>query len=340
MSLVRYIIRRIFTSLITIFSVLIITFFITRALPGDPVLIRLPDRYTEEQYLKQMKRMGLDQPVFVQLIIFMKDMLTGNWGFSFTLMRDSQVWDLIIQKLPRSLEIMFISMIIAIFFGLMLGKIAGAHKNSKQDTLIRIISYLFVSIPAFILILFILQVNINTPFNILPMWGYKTFEYPEPPVITNFPLIDSLISGKWYLFVDLLWHMIVPVSAMVIVQLVLIMRQTRASMIDIMEQDFILTARAKGFSEKYIRNKHAFKNAIAPGIVASGFGFAVILGGMIAVERLYYIPGMGWLFYDATQWLDYPVIIACIFVYSIVAISFNFITDLIVAILDPRIRIK
>jgi len=316
MSFSRYIARRIFTSILTIFGILVITFFISRTLPGDPAWMRLPAKATYEQYLAQRKRLGLDKPFYVQFIIFVKDMFTGNWGFSYTLTRDSPVWDLVMQKLPRSLEIMFISMTIAIIFGLMLGKIAGAHKNSKRDIFIRCLSYFFVSIPAFVIILFFMQLYVNTSFRIFPLCGYKTFDYEEPPTITNFPLFDSLISGKLYLFVDLLWHMIVPVSAM------------------------ILVARAKGCTKKYIMNKHAFKNAVPPGIIASGMGFAIMLGGMIAVERLYYFPGLGWMFHDAIYYSDYNVITATIFVFSIVSIIFNFISDLLIAMLDPRIRLK
>jgi peptide/nickel transport system permease protein len=231
-------------------------------------------------------------------------------------------------------------MTIAIISGLKLGKIAGGNKNSKKDISIRILSYFFVSIPAFVVIIFVWQVNINTPFNIFPMGGYKSSEFSDPPVITYIPLLDCLISGRIYLFADYLWHLVVPVSAMTVVQLVIIMRQTRASMIDTMEKDYIRTVQAKGFSKRYIINKHAFKNAAPSGIIASGLGFTIILGGMIAVEKIYQLPGLGYLFLRSIEWSDYPVIIATVFIFSIVAISFNFISDLVIALIDPRIKIK
>ena len=136
MSLYKYIIKRILTSLITVFGILIITYVITRALPGDPAMNRMYAASTYEDYLAERARLGLDEPIYVQFLIFIKDMLTGNWGYSYLLVKDSQVWDIINQKLPRSLEIMFISMAIAIALGLLLGKVAGAHKNSKKDTAI------------------------------------------------------------------------------------------------------------------------------------------------------------------------------------------------------------
>lgn len=340
MSLYTYILKRIFSSAIIVLGVLIITFFLTRTLPGDPVVMRLPERYTEEDYLAEWRRLGLNRPIYIQFLIFIKDIFSGNWGFSYYLIRNSQVKDLIMQRLPRSLEIMFITMSIAIILGMKLGKIAGANEHSKKDNVLRIFLYSFVSIPTFIIIIFMMLLYATTPFKIFPMFGIKTDYYPNPPVITNFPLIDSFISGNWYLFFDYLWHLVVPISAMVLIQTVIIMRQTRASMIVIMEKDFIRTARAKGLTEKLIRNKYAFKNAAPAGIIASGMGFATILGGMVVVEKLYLIPGLGWLFFDAIIYLDYPVIIAITFIFSLVSITFNFISDVIIAMIDPRIKVK
>ena len=340
MSLYKYILKRIFTSVIVVFGVLIIIFLLTRALPGDPVLMRLPDRYTEEEYLTVWRRLGLNKPIYIQFLIFIKDIFSGNWGFSFYIIRNSQVIDVIMQRLPRSLEIMFITMTIAIILGMKLGKIAGASEHSKKDNVLRIFLYFFVSIPTFIIIIFMMVLYATTPFKIFPMFGIKTEDYPPPSVITNFPLVDSFISGEWYLLIDYLWHLIVPISAMVLIQTVIIMRQTRASMIVTMEKDFIRTARAKGLTEKEIRNKHAFKNAAPTGIIASGMGFATVLGGMVAVERLCLIPGLGWLYYDAIAYLDYPVLIALTFIFSLVSITFNFISDVIIAMIDPRIRLK
>ena len=340
MSLARYILKRFIISLITVFVILVITFFITRALPGDPAWMRLPPKATLERYYQERARLGLDEPLYVQLFIFMGDMLTGNWGVSWTIMQDMPVWTVVMQTLPKSLEIMFISFTIAVIFGILLGKTAGAHQNSKRDYVIRGFSYLIVSIPAFIIIIFLIQIYVNTRFTLFPLFGYKTLEYPDPPVVTGSRIIDALLSRQIYLIFDYLYHLVVPIAAMVMVQVVIIIRQTRASMIDTMEQDYIRTARAKGCSNRIIINRHALKNAAPPAIIASGMGFAIILGGLIAVERIYQLPGLGNLFYDAVRYTDYSVVVACVFVFSIVAIVFNFISDVIIAFIDPRIRLK
>jgi len=199
MSLIKFILRRLATIIPTILVILVITFFMTRLLPGDPAMMRMPDKFTWDEYLLERKRLGLDQPIYIQFLIYMGDMLAGNWGFSYTVAKDFPVWVLINQKLPRSLEIMAISMIIAIFLGIKLGKFAGANKNTKKDSGTRIFIYFFVSMPAFIVISFFMQIYVSTPFKFLPMFGYKTPGYAEPPPITYSRIINILLSGKIYL---------------------------------------------------------------------------------------------------------------------------------------------
>ncbi|MHA1467079.1 MAG: ABC transporter permease [Promethearchaeota archaeon] len=340
MSLIKFILRKLVSIIPTLLVILVITFFMTRLLPGDPAMMRMPDKFTWDEYLLERARLGLDKPIFVQFFIFVGDMLSGNWGFSFTVAEDWPVWILINQRLPRSLEIMTISMIIAIILGLKLGKYTGANNNTKKDSIIRIFTYFFVSMPAFIVISYLMQLYVSTPFTFLPMFGYKTMGYPEPPPITYSRILNCLLSGQIYLLTDYLLHLIIPVSALTIVQLVTISRQMRASMISTLEEDYIRTAYAKGVKKRKVIKKHAFKNSVTPVIILSGMGFSAVLGGLIAVEVIYQLPGMGKIFYDAIRRSDYPVIIATVWVFSIVVIVFNFIVDVMVAIIDPRIRVK
>jgi len=340
MSLIKFILRRLLTIIPTLFAILVITFFMVRLLPGDPVWMRLAPRATLQDYLMERARMGLDQPIFIQFLIFIGDTFSGNWGFSYSVARDWPVWFLINQRLPRTLEIAFISMIFAIFLGLRLGKLSGAHKNTKMDVISRIFTYIFVSIPAFVIISFFLQLYVSTPLQILPIFGYKTMGYPDPPQFTYSRILNCILSGEIYLLYDYLWHIIIPVSALTIVQLVGLSRQMRASMIAELEADYIRAAYAKGVKKKHIIKKHAFKNAVTPVIILAGMGFSAVLGGMIAVEVIYQLPGMGKLFYDAIVRSDYPVIIASVWVFSIVVIIFNFLIDIITAVLDPRIKLN
>lgn len=340
MGYLKYIIKRIIISLITIFGIIIITFFLSKMIPGDPVWRRLPSKASYEDYLEERRRLGLDQPIIVQFFIYMGDLLTGNWGVSISAIVDYPIWDLINSHLPRTLEVTIISMFIAIYLGIKLGKISAGHKNSKRDKIIRTFTYLFISIPGFVIIIFFMQMYLFTPIKIFPMFGIKNPEYPEPPLITGSRLLDCLLSKQIYLFTDYIWHLIVPVSAMTIVQLVAIVRHTRSSVLEVLQTDYIRTAEAKGCKRKKIIKKHAIKNAIPPVVTVSAMGFPIVLGGMIGVELIYNFPGIGYLFREAVEYVDYPLIIAIIFVYSISVIIITLIADIFVAALDPRIRLK
>jgi peptide/nickel transport system permease protein len=340
MGFLKHVIRRLLISIVSIFGIIIITFLLSRALPGDPVWFRLPDKATLADYYAERARLGLDKPVIYQLLVFMGDLLTGNWGFSYVVAKDADVWYLIAFFLPRSLEVMLISMVLALGLGILFGKISARRMNSIWDYVLRVFCYLIISIPAFVIIVFFVVLYVHTPFKIFPLYGYKTIYYPDPTFITGFPLIDSLLAGEWYIFADLAWHLVVPVATMTIVQMVAIIRQTRSSLLEIIQMDFIRTAKAKGLSNRKIINKHAMKLAMPPIITVSAMGFPVVLGGMIAVEAAYHFVGIGFIFRSAIRTRDYSVIIAIIFILGVTVISFNFLTDIINGFLDPRIRFK
>ena len=340
MGFLKYIARRLGISIFTIFAIIIIMFVLSRALPGDPVWYRLSPRATMVDYYNELARLGLDQPVIYQLLVFMSDLFTGNWGFSYVIAQDSDVWSLIVLYLPRTIEVMLISMFIAIGLGIMFGKVSAKRMNSFWDYLIRISMYLILAIPAFVIIIFFVLLYVHTPYKIFPLYGYKTINYPDPTFITGFPLVDSLLASEWWIFSDLVWHLIIPVSTMTIVQMVAITRQTRSSLLEVIQMDFIRTAKAKGCSNRRIINKHALKIAIPPVITISAMGFPIIMGGMIGVEVAYHFVGIGYIFREAVIYRDYSVLIALIFLFALIVILFNFLTDIIVGFLDPRIRFK
>ncbi|MHA1193048.1 MAG: ABC transporter permease [Promethearchaeota archaeon] len=340
MGFLKFFIRRLFISIVTIFGIIIIIFIFSRALPGDPVWYRLSPRATMEDYYEEYARLGFDKPVIYQLMVFISDLLTGNWGFSYTIAKNSDVWSLIVLYLPRTIEVMLISMFLAIGLGIMFGKISAKRLNSFWDYLIRISMYLVLSVPAFVIIIFFVLLYTNSPYKIFPLYGFKTIYYPDPTFITGFPLLDSFLACELYLFLDLVWHLIIPVSTMTIVQMVAIIRQTRSSLLEVIQMDFIRTAKVKGCSNRRIINKHALKIAIPPVITISAMGFPIVLGGMIGVEVAYHFVGIGYIFREAVIYRDYSVLITIIFLFSLIVVIFNFLTDVIIGFLDPRIRFK
>ncbi len=340
MGFLKFVLRRLIISIITIFGIIIIIFILSRALPGDPIWFRLPAKATMEDYYEERARLGLDQPVFYQLIVFISDLFTGNWGFSYVIAKDSDVWSLVAFYLPRTLEVMLISMFLAIILGIMFGKISARRMNSFWDYLIRISMYLVLAVPAFVIIIFFVLLYVNSPYQIFPLYGYKTIYYPDPTFFTGFPLIDSLLAGEWYIFWDLVWHLIIPVATMTIVQMVAIIRQTRSSLLEAIQMDFIRTAKAKGCSDRRIINKHALKLALPPVITVSAMGFPIVMGGMVGVEVAYHFVGIAYSFRQAVIYRDYSVLIAYIFLFSLMVVILNFLTDVLIGFLDPRIRFK
>ncbi len=340
MTLLKYVLKRILISLITVFGVIIIAFFITRLLPGDPVWARLTWTATMEDYLQERERLGLDESLFTQFVIFLGDVFTGNWGRAYFFSKPWSIWVIVGQHLTRTLDMILISSLIAFFFGILIGKNSIVKQNGIRDKSLRILSYIFAAIPGFVVFLFFWQLYPDSPLEIFPAFGYKTAAYPDPPVITGLRSLDCLLSGKWYLLFDYIWHITVPISIMTIIQMSLIIRQTRGSFMEELQMDYVQLAKAKGLSNKKVFNKHVLKNALPPILTIATLQFPIFLGGLVTIEIIYETEGLGYLFIHAIASTDYMLTIAIIFVFSIIVIIFNFISDLLIIFIDPRIKIK
>ncbi len=337
MSMIKYVIRRLIVMIPVLFGVLLITFILSRMMPGDPVTAHLPQVFTEEQYLAEMHRLGFDLPLWQQFFIYLGNLFTGNWGVSVSINKGQEVWDLIWQRFPRTLDITIFSMIIASFIGIKTGVISATHRNKSRDTILRGFALVGVSIPVFWLGL-ILQLTLAYRAGLFPAIGYKTLNYPEPNFITGFRIIDALFSGQWYMITDYLYHLALPVFCLSFITLASITRQTRSSMLEVLQQDYIRTARAKGCKEKVVINKHARRNALIPTVTIIGLNVGGLLGGAILTETTFNLHGMGELLLRAIVDRDYYVINAFVFMITVIFIVVNLFADLIYAYLDPRIK--
>ncbi|MFX1390181.1 MAG: ABC transporter permease [Promethearchaeota archaeon] len=337
MSLIKYLVKRIFTLIPVLIGIIILTFFLSRIIPGDPVLAYLEGSYDIEVYEKIRHDLWLDRPLGIQFIRYIKDLFTGNWGYSVSINNGQDVWSLIIQRLPRTIDIVFFSLIIAVYLGVKTGIISSRYKNSAADSVIRGISILGVSIPVFFLGI-LLQYYFVILIPIFPSTGFKNMTYKDPEFITGFRIIDSLISGEFYFITDYLFHLILPVFCLSFVILAGITRQSRSSMLEVLSQDYIRTARAKGVREKDVIRTHALKNSLIPTITIVSLNFATILAGAFLIEATFNINGLGTLFIDAILKYDYWVTNAVIFIVAILFLIFSIINDIAYAIIDPRIR--
>ncbi|MFX1324258.1 MAG: ABC transporter permease [Promethearchaeota archaeon] len=341
MSLIKYIIRRLVVMIPVLFGVLTLTFILSRLMPGDPIAARLAAMGLHNPsagIYHQMKcQLGLCDPIIIQYFRYLGELFTGQWGVSVSIVRNQPVWDLVVQRLPFTIDLTIYSMVIASYIGIKAGIVSATHRNRSLDTVVRGLALVGVALPIFFLGM-LLQYSLGYLAGIFEPTGFLTAKYEYPPFITGFVIIDALLSGQWYLIGDYLWHLILPVFCLSFITLATITRQTRSSMLEVLEQDFVRTARAKGAKEREVIHSHALRNALIPTVTVIGLNIAGLLGGAVITETTFGLTGIGKLFVDAILLTDYWVLSALVFLITIIFIVANLFTDVLYAILDPRIR--
>ncbi len=340
MSLVKYTIRRILALIPILFGVLFMTFIMTRYIPGNPFMFAIGEHPTTSQIKamnEMVERYGLNEPILVQLWMYVQKLFSGNWGVSLIIRRGTPVWSMILDVFPRTVEIALLSVGIATGIGIKAGISSAVNRNTRKDTFIRFFALMGVAIPVFWLGM-ILQFTFGYRLGLLPSTNYFDANLDPVPKITHLRLIDTLITGNLIAFWDTVLHLIMPVFCLSFIYLAGITRQTRSSMLEVLELDYVRTARAKGCKEKDVINKHAFRNALIPVVTVVGLGFAGLLGGAVLTETTFNLNAMGMLTIQAINSIEYDIINATIFIGTIILVSANLIIDLVYGIVDPRIR--
>jgi ABC-type dipeptide/oligopeptide/nickel transport system permease component len=329
-----YLFKRFMQSVIAFLGATFISFVIFRVLPGDPVSLMVGPGVTE-QYIAELRAYyRLDQPLISQYIYWLTDLFTLNLGKSFRYGAD--VATLILERLPATLELVFASLIIASLLGIFTGVVAAVKR--RIDTFLQTVSLAGLAIPHFLWAL-ILVVLFAAILRIAPASGRLDLGLVIPR-ITGFYLIDSIITGNAEAFFSALKHIILPAFSLAIGMMTLIQRTLRSRMIDVLNEDYILTERMKGHSETYILFVRALKNALMPVITIIGIQFVFLLGGSTVVEKIFGWPGIGNLLFTAVQYRDYTLIQGIIMVYAIIAIVVNFLIDILYTYINPRVEFK
>lgn len=301
----RYILNRLVVSLITAWFLVTIVFFLVRLLPGDPFL---SEKVTPEIKQNMMKYYGLDKPIHVQYITYISNLLKGDLGYSLRY-RNRKVNDVISQAFPYSADLGIRAVIFATIVGISLGIIAALNRNKSLDYFSMFIAIVGVSVPGFV-IGPLLQYIFSIKLKLLPVAQWKGFIYT-----------------------------IMPTFALSLGSIALIARLMRASMLDVVNQDYIKTAKAKGLSPSQIVWKHQIRNAILPVVTVLGPVAATLLTGTFVIEQIFAIPGLGKFYILGIQNLDYSMVLGMTVFYGLFLIAANFIVDIIYGIIDPRIRI-
>ena len=310
-----YIFKRIFMTIPVMVVVALFVFLLLRLSPGDPAAVIAGDYATAEDVQKIREKLGLSEPIFVQFVTWLGSLIQGDLGTS--IFSNKPVTELIAQRLEPTLMLALTTIIFSTLVAVPLGTIAAFRAGSWIDRLVMLFSVGGFSVPVFVLG-YILIYYFSITWRILPVQGYRS------------PFEDGMLP--------FLQHIILPTLTLSVIYIALLARMTRASVMEVLEEDYIRTARAKGLSEVKILMRHALGNAAVPIVTVIGIGIALLIGGVVVTESVYNIPGLGRLVLDAVLARDYPIIQGLILFFSLIYVLLNLIIDLTYTLFDPRIK--
>jgi peptide/nickel transport system permease protein len=312
----------------------LLVFLLIHAAPGDPTLLLLGEETNAAEVAKAKERWGLDQPLYVQYLKFLKSAAAGDFGRSFKY--TEPVARVIMSRLPATIELAIFAIIIATLLAIPLGVWAGAKPNSWIDNLGTSFGLFGISMPSFWLAIMLILLLAGV-LNILPTSGRSTYGIAGPEQ-TGFYILDSMLQKNWRAVWDALTHIFLPALALGVNMLGILMRVTRSSILEVMSEDYIQTARAKGLGENRVIWRHVTRNALIPVITVVGLELGTLLSGSIIVETVFAWPGSGSLLITALNARDYPLVTGVVMTYTLAFVSINLIIDGLYAVVDPRIR--
>lgn len=332
--MLKYIIRRILAAVPVLFGLSIILFAFIHLLPGDPAATILGQHARPELVEAMRKRLGLDLPLYQQYINYLVDLSHGNLGNSF--INNRPVLTDFVARFPGTVELTIAAMIFAVGLGIPLGRLAARHPQTLTDGAVTVVSLFGISIPIFVLGL-TLQYLLAVQLHILPATG-RLDGHISIPTVTNFMLVDTLLAGRPDAFVDALRHLILPAIALGSIPLAIITRITRASVLDVANEDYVRTARAKGLKEQRVDSRHIMRNAWLPVVTVIGLQVGGLLAGAVITETVFAWNGVGKWVVESIEAHDYFVIQSSILMFAFIFLIVNLLVDIGYAFLNPRIR--
>jgi peptide/nickel transport system permease protein len=357
--MLQYTLKRIIIAIPVLFGVVAVTFFLVRLIPGDPCTAQLGEKATEEICAKFNADKGLDKPIIVQFGVYLGDVLRGDFGTSIRLARP--VTQLVAERLPVTVELGILALMVAMVVGIPLGIIAALRRNSAVDVATMVGSNVGVSMPVFwlgLMLAYIFALLLkDTPFQLPPsgrlssgidntpfyeLWGWdldlKSGSGQLAQFFGNLYLFNSVITFQWEAFRDVLRHMILPALALGTIPMAIIARMTRSTMLEVLGRDYVRTARAKGLADLIVVVRHAFRNALLPVITIVGLQLGTIFGGAVLTETIFNLAGVGRILFDAITTRDYPIIQGFTLAIALGYVIINLLVDISYGLLDPRIR--
>jgi ABC-type dipeptide/oligopeptide/nickel transport system permease component len=355
-----YILRRILLSIPVLFGILFATFTLGRLIPGDPCRAILGEKATDAVCDEFIHRHGLDKPILVQFGYYVNEVAHGDFGRSFRFSKP--VTELLIERLPITVELSIAALFVSILVGVPLGIISAIKHNTWVDVLTMLWANTGVSMPVFwlgLMLAYIFALALkDTPFQLPPsgrlspglittpfyeIWNLRLASGSVLHTIFDFVsrmnILNGLLSTDFALVKDAVVHLILPALALGTIPMALIARMTRSAMLEVLGQDYIRTARAKGLKQRVVVMKHAFRNALLPLVTVIGLSLGGLLGGAVLTETVFNLSGVGRILYDSITARDYGIVQAFTVVIAIFFVILNLIVDISYAYLDPRIRL-
>lgn len=359
--MLRYVVRRLLYAIPVLLGILIVVFALVRMIPGEPCKAILGEKATAETCERFNREHGLDEPITTQFMIYMGNVLRGDFGNSIRFARPVSL--ILVERMPTTIELTLFALIIAISIGIPAGVISAVRHNSPIDVATMVGANVGVSMPVFwlgLMLAYVFAILLKDTFLWLPPSGRLSpglsavpfFEYFGWEVVegttrfkfleffANLYIFNSLITQNWEVLWDTIKHLILPAMALSTIPLSIIARMTRSSLLEVLGMDYIRTARGKGVPERTVTLRHGLSNALLPVVTIVGLQMGALLGGAVLTETIFGLSGVGRILYEAITARDYPIVQAFTLVIAVGYVGINLLVDISYTYLDPRVRLE
>ena len=334
--MIRFVVRRLLQMCAVVLVLSLLVFAWLRSLPGGPVSAILGERQTEERRIALEAALGLDQSLPVQYFKFMERALQGNFGVSTQVLPGEDAFQVFLDRLPATIELSFLALLLAISLGIPLGYLAARRRGSLTDTSAVIFSLVGVAVPVFFTA-FLLKYFFAVEWNLLPVSGRQSTGI-DATRVTGMFVLDGILTREWDAAWDALKHLVLPALALATIPFAVIFRITRASVLDVLDEDYVRTAEAKGLTVGVIRARHVLRNAMLPVVTTIGLQIGGLLAGAVLTETVFSFPGVGDALAIAFREKDYAVLQVLILAAAVIFVLVNLLVDISYAFINPRIR--
>lgn len=337
MPLYQFVLRRLIFVIPLLLGITIVSFLIANAVPADPINANLPQSQLNNPEIVEAFRRewGLDKTPVEQYLTYIGNLLQGNFGRSIKTRQP--IADDIANFLPATIELATTAAIVGVVMGVTIGIVSAVWYNRPIDFIARTLSLFGVSVPVFVLALLGLNI-LHAQLRWVAGPGRLSARIAAPPEVTGFMTIDSLLAGNWTTFGDAVSHLILPSLVLGLYISGIISRVTRSSMLEVLSQDYMRTARAKGLREQLVIMRHGFKNALMPVVTIVGLSYGNLLSGAVLTESIFAWPGIGRYMFRASTSQDFPAIMGVSLLIAVIYVVVNLVVDILYYFLDPRVR--